>query len=179
VMADVRPVVAAIKDNTFIKFGDQPYTLSQYEGEVQQHKVAIQQDELKRQQDKAEASDQFDKRAAQDGKAISALYMKLPPGMTCVAADVPDEIKDQLLDASKSPFADLGSLKTHFVVKGDANTIFLALKQHACYAVIGTTTMLHDDLIPPLHRDGVVFDYHTGEIPNMAPVAAIPTPTLR
>jgi hypothetical protein len=155
-MGDIRPIAAgviqAIKDGTYLKFIDPPYSRATYEAEVQTRKDAIVQDEVKRAADKEAAQNAFDNRVGAD---LSALYMKLPPGTTCVAADVQPE---QLYQPD-SPFAELGTRPNHFRILGDANAIFLALKRHECSAVIGTTAMLRDDLIPAFKRDNLVFNY--------------------
>jgi len=173
-MEDIRPVAAAviqaIKDGTYLKFSDHPYSRATYEAEVQTRKDAIVQDQVKRNADRAEAQNDFDKR---DGDDRSALYMKLPPGTTCVLADAPTE---QLYQPD-SPFAELGTKQSQFHILGDANAIFLALKRHDCSAVIGTTAMLRDDLIPALKRDGVAFDYDPHFLAAVPPaVAAVPSP---
>jgi len=171
-MEDIRPITAAviqaIKDGTYLKFAE-PYSRATYEAEVQVRKDAIVEDEVKRKADKAAAQNDFDKR---DGADLSALYMKLPPGTTCLVADAPTE---QLYQPD-SKFAELGTRQNQFRILGDANAIFLALKRHECSAVIGTTAMLRDDLIKPLKRDGVAFEYDANTIAAAPPpVAAVPS----
>jgi hypothetical protein len=164
---DVRPIVSAIKEGFFIKFAF--YSRDTFEAEVQARKDAITADEQRRTAEKAAARVDFDNR---DDGVVSALYMKLPPGVTCVSVSA--EGADALLRPD-SPFTELGTRANQFRAMNDLNTIFLAIKKHECFAVIAPTGLLRD-LIKALNRDNVAFDYDPHAFPEVH--AATPPSTL-
>lgn len=172
----IGPIIEAVKGGAYTQYGDR-FTKADFEAEAQARADTIAHDDEVRGRAQAEAMHAFKGRL--DATELAAISMKSPATNICVVGTA--ETAAMLTAHKMSVFADLFSATTTVLAPLEAGPVFMAVKQHDCDAIVGSTADLRK-VIPALERDNIVFDYHAGSVTTAevkayaeaAPVGAAP-----
>jgi hypothetical protein len=151
----MKPVVDAITEGAFVKFGKGIYPQSDFITEVETRRQKIEDDEQQKRAERSHFREDFDKREAAD---VSVIYTKLPAPAVCVEGPA-DGALAKFLQRGGSPFADLIISTTVMHYATGAEEIFIDLKKQDCFGVVAATKTLKG-VIKGLDRDGILYDVH-------------------
>jgi hypothetical protein len=154
----IRPVLLAIREGAFVKFGI--YLHADFLAESETRRQQIEDDEQRRTRERTRAKEQFQTR---DDDVISVIYLKSPAPAVCLTAPTESGLA-ALLASEDSPYLDVVDKMSTTKDTSTAPAIFLALKTRDCLAAAGPTKILRE-VVAGLDRDGILFDYHAKSIP--------------